>query len=227
MGGIVTDEETRTSIPGLFAAGEICGGFHGANRLGGNALTEVFALGRAAGNAAAKESKECKWSPLPLGDISAEKSRLESRFSWSEKTEKIWDGKSKASCLQDSIIELKRIMWEKVGINRVREQLLEARRQLENLRASLEDTRAKDAGELLKALELENMIRTGEIVCHAALLREESRGAHFRRDFPREDNKSWLVNILIRKCDDGINAEITPVIFDLMEPPQKISQHRA
>jgi succinate dehydrogenase/fumarate reductase flavoprotein subunit len=199
MGGISIDEHAETVVPGLLAAGEICAGVHGANRLGGNALTEVFAMGGVAGERAAKKARESDQPDLPEREILAERERLESLFSAGE------------GDLGELRRELKNVMWEQAGIIRDKEGLEGAMESMQGLAARLKEVRIRDYRELTSYLELEHMVLLSEMVCRAALLRTESRGAHYRSDYPEEDNEGWLKNILIRRRGSGMSLEAVPV----------------
>jgi fumarate reductase (CoM/CoB) subunit A len=187
MGGISIDENAETSVPGLFAAGEVCAGVHGANRLGGNALSEVFVMGGVAGERAARKALESDQPDLPEKEVLAEKKRLESLLSV--------EGVDLGEIRRD----LKDVMWRKAGIIRDEEGLEAALEKNEEIVACLKQVRVRDYGELRKYLELKNMVLLSQMVCRAALLRTESRGAHYRTDYPEEDNDNWLKNILVRK----------------------------
>jgi len=100
-------------------------------------------------------------------------------------------------------------MWRKAGIIRDKEGLEAALQTIEELTARLKGARVRDYGELKRYLELENMMLLSEMVCRTALLRAESRGAHYRRDYPEEDNDNWLKNILVRK--QGTKMRLTAV----------------
>jgi fumarate reductase (CoM/CoB) subunit A len=206
MGGIIIDENAETRIPGLFAAGEICAGVHGANRLGGNALSEVFAMGGIAGEKAALKAREIGRPELPQREIAAEKARLESLLSKGD-----WDPRG----LRRSI---KEVMWYKAGIIRKERELEEALARIEELQSCVPRLRVKDARGLVKSLELQNMLILTEMVCRAALLRTESRGAHYRSDYPEEDNANWVKNIVVRKQDSGMRLEAVPVSMDMVTP---------
>jgi succinate dehydrogenase/fumarate reductase flavoprotein subunit len=202
MGGIITDENAETSIQGLFAAGEVCAGVHGANRLGGNALTEVFTMGGIAGKHAAFRAREISHPDLPEKKINEEKRRLERLLSAGEGN------------LSEIRQDLKKIMWFKAGIIRKKENLEEAVVRLNELTECLPRVQIKDSRGLVKYLEVCNMLLLSEMVCRAALVRTESRGAHYRSDYPEEDNNKWLKNIIIRKQDSTMNLKTVPVSLD-------------
>ena len=196
MGGIVTDPWGQTSLPGLFAAGEASAGAHGANRLSGNALAEVFSLGSLAGAKAAELAANSVSHPPKQEEIDNEINRLEAVFSGLGKPPK------------DLIRDLKTLMWYKVGIIREKNELEQA---LDRLREPVPHARAENPEDLIKLLEFRNMCLIAEMVCIAAIQRTETRGSHYRVDFPEENNLQWVKNILFRKGDAGIEVEIKPV----------------
>lgn len=206
MGGIMIDENAESQAPGLFAAGEVCAGAHGANRLGGNALSEVFAMGGIAGRRAALKAREIGRPQLPEREIDAEKARLESLLS---------KGDRHPRELRRSI---KEVMWYKAGIIRKGRDLEEALGRIEELKSLVPRLQVEDFRGLMNSLELQNMLILTEIACRAALLRTESRGAHYRSDYPEEDSANWLKNIVIRKQDSGMRLEAVPVSMDMVTP---------
>jgi succinate dehydrogenase/fumarate reductase flavoprotein subunit len=184
MGGIVTDDHCRTSIEGLFAVGEAAGGCHGANRLGGNSLAEIFSMGSLAGETAAREAPQQIHLDSIRRDAADEKKRLEGMFS------------EKGNPPRQLIDDLKKIMWDKVGIIREKKALEAA---LDMLQGTWPPASVTVCSDLVKHLEFQNMRLVSEMVCRAALMRTESRGSHFRQDFAKEDNESWKNNIEVRK----------------------------
>jgi fumarate reductase (CoM/CoB) subunit A len=194
MGGCVTDVETRTNIPGLFAAGEVTGGEHGANRLGGNALAEIFALGSLAGENAAGYASSNAASKIDTKEIAAEKKRLESLLGGNDiKTVSLTEN------LQQS-------MWQNVGIIRNGKGIGETLDKINEIKAQSKDAGASDVPGLMRRLELDNLLITGEMVTRAALTRTESRGAHFRADYPTEDEK-WKANLFITNRNGAMAVE--------------------
>ena len=196
MGGIVTDDYCRTSIKGLFAVGEAATGCHGANRLGGNSLAEVFAMGSLAGETATIEASRIVNSDSVRRKAVDEKHRLENMFS------------EKGDPPKQLIYALKKIMWNKVGIIRKKKDL-EA--TLGVLQGSWPNASVTNYSDLIKFLEFKNMRLVADMVCRAALLRTESRGSHFRQDFPKEDNDNWRNNIEVRKGPEGMELNISAV----------------
>jgi succinate dehydrogenase/fumarate reductase flavoprotein subunit len=203
-GGIMIDENAETQIPGLFAAGEVCGGVHGANRIAGNSLSEVFTMGEIAGRKAALKEREIGRPELPKEEISAEKARLESLLSKGNRPLPEYQG------------SLKEAMWQKAGITRNGKDLETALAQIEAMVANVPEIGTRDFGDLMKLLELQNLLISAEMVCRSALLRTESRGAHFRSDYPEEDNGTWVKNIVISKKASGMRLHEVPVSMDII-----------
>jgi len=196
MGGVVVDNNGETSCPGLFAAGEVTAGAHGANRLGGNALAEVITMGGLAGKAAADKAMTIDRVEGFDNAVQQERARLETMFS----DQGLHPGKL--------IRELKEVMWFNAGIVRDRQSL---DRAMETVMGT-EGVRALVAapGDLIRFLEFRNMRLVGEMICRSALVRTESRGSHFRSDYPQENNDDWLKNIRVEKKGSGVTIEQVP-----------------
>ena len=189
MGGIKINTDGSTSLPNLFACGEVCGGVHGANRLGGNALADTQVFGKRAGESAAKCAKDTQ---LKVNDemVLEEKSRIEGLI------------KPGSITAQEFKENIKRLMWEKVAIVREEKTLNEALKELQEMQKDLDNLDVPDKDqyntELLTALEVINMVEICILVVKSAILRSESRGAHFRSDFP-ETNDAWKRSIILNK----------------------------
>ena len=203
MGGIATTMNGETGIPGLLAAGEVVGGVHGANRMGGNALSEIFVFGYRAGKAAGQ------WA------------RNAYRNQYDHKRVEQYAGETAEKLLCTSTgtppRELRRkfgkILWEKVGILRDKtslSQFLKDREQME--REEVPVARRSTPKEILERMEIENGLRVGEMIARSALLREESRGAHYREDFPETDDARWKGNIFLNNENGKMNLEFRPLI---------------
>ncbi len=199
MGGIKVDPETQeTRIKGLYAAGEAATGLHGANRLGGNSLSDLIVFGKIAGENAASQSKEIKdFKEINVDEIS---------MIMSDTLEPLnrKGGENPAKIVE----ELREMMQEKVGIIRTRKLLQEALLDLDQL--EIRAAKTSPGGSLIynpgwhQALELNAMIDVSRMCTLAALYREESRGGHTRDDFPSPDYKYWgKINSVIAKKDDG------------------------
>lgn len=200
MGGVHTDRFTKTSIPGLFAAGETaCVTINGANRLGSNSLAECLVFGRVAGEQAAAHA-QAKGSEERI-DLSAAAADEEKRIT------KILhhEGHERVSHIRD---ELQKIMQEHAGIERTAPQLDAGIEKLAQLTERSHAISLGDKGrlfntELTGLLELNNMITLAQAVLLSANARNESRGSHFRPDFPTRDDEKFLHHTLVVRSHDG------------------------
>src|SRR5262245_5708782 len=205
MGGVRVDPDTAAAtVPGLFAAGEAAAGMHGANRLGGNSLSDLLVFGRRAGAAAADYAKGLQQSQISAAEIEAEARDLLAPL---ERT----SGESPSEvhrALQD-------VMDRHVGIFRVHEDLEKGLTELAALAKRAAQVRA-EGGRVYNpgwhlARDLRNMITISEAITRAALLRKESRGAHSRLDYTAMDPALGKVNFCARKTDAGMRVEPTPL----------------
>jgi succinate dehydrogenase / fumarate reductase flavoprotein subunit len=184
MGGIRVEADTaQSSLPGLFAAGEAAAGLHGANRLGGNSLSDLLVFGRRAGLAAAQHAKEVSAPNPDEGQIGAGESEALRAFQRQ-------GGENPYAVHRD----LQKVMQSLVGIFRTREDMQKALGELAKLKeraaqTSVEGSRMFNPGWHM-AIELKSMLTVSEAVTRSALVREESRGAHSRIDFP-EPGAEW------------------------------------
>jgi succinate dehydrogenase/fumarate reductase flavoprotein subunit len=205
-GGVIINEASETVVPGLFAAGEVCGGVHGANRIAGNALSEVFTMGRIAGRKATLKGREMGRPELPEREITAEKARLENLMSGGNRP------------LPELRRSIKEIMWYNAGITRNGRDLEKALGQIEACHSRLPELQVNDFRNLMTLIELQNMLTSAEMVCRAALFRTESRGAHYRSDYPEENNDTWLKNIVISRDGSRMSLQEVPVSQDIIAP---------
>jgi succinate dehydrogenase / fumarate reductase flavoprotein subunit len=214
MGGVHVDPDTQMSrVPGLFAAGECAAGINGANRLGGNSLSDLLVFGKRAGEFAAKFAKENS-----LGKIDHEKIDNASRAAV-EPFER--SGGENPYEVQRALQEA---MQDLVGIVRNKDEMRRALDTIDNLRA-----RANKAGVTGNreynpgwhtALDLKNLLTVSEAIARAALERKESRGAQFREDYPNKDDRFSKVNTMISKAPDGamqIRLEPLPEMPDYLK----------
>jgi fumarate reductase (CoM/CoB) subunit A len=195
MGGVRINEDGETGVDGLYAAGEVCGGVHGANRIVGNALAEAFVFGAIAGSRAAARASGMGRTPSPPDEVAAEVARLE--------------GLAAGGGYGDPgqlMLALKRLMWDNVGVLRSRSGLEDALEKVLALRGPRPVTSTVDYRPIVK---LDDMLTVSEMICRAALTRTESRGAHYRTDFPAEDSERWLKTIEI--CRSGGEMLLRPV----------------
>jgi succinate dehydrogenase / fumarate reductase flavoprotein subunit len=205
MGGIRVDAETtQSSLPGLFAAGEAAAGLHGANRLGGNSLSDLLVFGRRAGLAAADHAKTVQNTSLDSSQIEAAARELLAPFERK-------DGENPYTIHRD----LQDVMQNLVGIFRTREDLTRAMEELEKLKAraehlSVEGSRMFNPGWHL-AQDLKSMLTVSEAVTRSALAREESRGAHSRIDYPALDATWGTKNNIIARDGSTMELRQSPV----------------
>jgi len=189
MGGIAITINGETGVPGLFAAGEVVGGVHGANRMGGNALSEIFVFGYRTGKTAGQ------WAQDASSNQSAPKRVQEFAAQRAEKFRCTFTGTPPSELRK----RFGKILWERVGILRDQRgltQFLEEAEQME--REEIPAVRRSTAREILERLEIENALHVGKMIARSALLREESRGAHHREDFPETDDTRWKGNIFLK-----------------------------
>jgi len=199
MGGVKVDADSQMSdVPGLFAAGECGAGLHGANRLGGNSLSDLLVFGKRAGEYSAAFAKENSSGAVnPDALATAEKQALEPFGRQSSEN---------PFAVQHALQDL---MQDMVGIVRQENEMMQALDRIRELkgradRVSVDGNREYNAG-WHTALDLNNLLTVSEIVTRAALERKESRGAHFRDDYPAKDDQFGKFNIVARK---GANGEV-------------------
>ena len=197
MGGLKINTDASTSLKNLFGAGEVCGGVHGANRLGGNALADTQVFGKIAGVSASKIAKK---TDLQTNEkqVKEESERIENL---------IKKGTIKPLKLKKKI---KQLMWEKVAIIREEKTLNEALKELQEMQNDLNELDVSEKSqyntELVTALEVINMVEICILIVKSAILRRESRGAHYRSDFP-ETKDEWKKNIVINKNKIELEAK--------------------
>jgi succinate dehydrogenase / fumarate reductase flavoprotein subunit len=207
MGGIHVHPETQEStIPGLFAAGEVGGGLHGANRLGGNSLSDLLVFGKRAGEFAAAHAR----NRPSFANLHAEQIEFLARAALApfERPQ----GENPYAIHED----LRQMMQHYVGIVRTEEDLKHALEEIAKLRGRA--AQAKVGGTIQYnpgwhlALDLHNMLDISEAVTRAALERHESRGAHTREDFPSADDKKWgKANVIVRQRGGKIEVVEEPL----------------
>ncbi len=182
MGGVRTDLDGRTTLPGLYAAGEVaCTGVHGANRLASNSLLEGLVFGARSGSAAAADHAQDRH-----GVVGAQDAAIEDEREVSETAAMRASGDVALAVRK----RVRRLMWERVGILRSRESIKRALLEFEQIaRAPL-------------ARASRNFLNVATLIARCALWREESRGAHFRTDFPQRDDEHWRVHSIVRAGAD-------------------------
>jgi succinate dehydrogenase / fumarate reductase flavoprotein subunit len=214
MGGIRVEAETaQASLPGLFAAGEAAAGLHGANRLGGNSLSDLLVFGRRAGLAAAQHAKSTAQGAIDPDQIAEAEREMLAPFDRSP-------GENPYSVHRD----LQEVMQNLVGIFRVEEDMTKALNELEKLKARaaqvrVEGSRMFNPGWHL-ARDLKSMLTVSEAVTRSALARKESRGAHSRIDFPAYDEQWGRQNNVISLEGGAMKLRQVPV----KELPEELNQ---
>jgi len=204
MGGIRVDADTQmTNVPGLFAAGECAAGLHGANRLGGNSLSDLLVFGKCAGESAAKYAKA-----NPLGNVNESQVEEITKEALSPFTKESNPDKENPYQIQHDLQEM---MQDLVGIVRMENELQEALQKLEQLKhralkASCDGNRNFNPGWHV-AIELKHMLTVAEAITQSAIERKESRGGHFRDDFPDKSEELGSMNICVAKGDNGKMAK--------------------
>jgi len=215
MGGVRVDPDSQMSdVPGLFAAGECGAGLHGANRLGGNSLSDLLVFGKRAGQYAASYAKERSLGVISSDEVAAAEKQALAPF-----------GRDAAEGPYAVQHALQDMMQDLVGIVRQEKEMLQALEHIQELKDRAERVGVQGHREYNPgwhtAVDLHNLLVISEMVTKAALERKESRGAHFRDDFPSKDDKFGSFNIVISKGSGGdmqVRRERIP------EMPQELKQ---
>lgn len=216
MGGIKTNAWGETQLEGLYAAGECaCVSIHGANRLGGNALLETIVFGKRSGLKASERARSIRSFSISQKSIKAEEDRTKDIMS-RPKGERV-------AAIRE---EIGKIMSEDVGISRKREGIEKAKEKLRQVKESYKKVYIQDKGrvfnsELISALELGSIIELAEAIIESALAREESRGAHFRFDFPHRDDARWLKHTLAYKGETAPRLDYVDVAITKYPPAER------
>jgi fumarate reductase flavoprotein subunit len=221
MGGVHTDIHGATPLEGLYAAGETaCVSINGANRLGSNSLPELLVFGARAGHAVA-EIADSRTGPGPavLAQAEDERHRLERDLLHRDR------GRERISAIRE---EMQQTMEQGAGIYRCGDSMAKAADKLHELRercrvASIDDHSRVFNTELVAALELSFMLDVAQSIVRCASLREESRGAHQRTDFPARDDERYLTHSLIRRLEDGSpGVGYEPVTITRWPPAERV-----
>lgn len=211
MGGVRINERCESSVAGLYAAGEAAGGVHGANRVGGNALTDTQVFGARAGTYAAERAQK-------IGDVEVDRKQVEESI---KMVDEIYERREGISALQVKL-KIQKIMDDYVGVVKTGDGLKKALTELKHIevnelpRIYLGERRDNQA--LAGALEVINMVCTGKIIALAALHRTESRGAHYREDYPERDDVNWLKHIVIKFETGQMALKTIPVELIELKP---------
>lgn len=221
MGGIHTNIDGGTSLPGLYAAGECaCVSINGANRLGSNSLTELLVFGRRAGEHAARFAQSQPTVNKAAIDAQTrdEQERIATQFI--RKTA----GKERLVTIRT---EMNKTMEDGAGIYRTESSLRATCDKLRELRERFKDVVIDDHSlsfntELTSALELENMLDVAQSVAHSALERRESRGSHQRTDHPKRDDQNYLKHSLALRSEGAPRIDYLPVVITKWPPAERV-----
>ena len=214
MGGIRANIRTETPVKGVYAAGECaCYGLHGANRLGTNSTIDCIVFGAVAGEEVAKMAMRSDLPELPKEALGAEEKRVFDGILGSEGDERVPVIRA----------ELRRMMDEKVHVFRHGDQLREALKEVRELKERFKHISVEDKGRtfntaLVHALELDFMLDVAEVIIASALARTESRGAHYRLDYPERDDANWLKHTLAYYTPEGPRLAYEPVRITKWKP---------
>jgi succinate dehydrogenase / fumarate reductase flavoprotein subunit len=216
MGGIRVDGDTQMStLPGLFAAGEAAAGLHGANRLGGNSLSDLIVFGKRAGEFASKFAKEHGAAAIDERQVDAAAARALAPF------ERGPSGENPYAIQHD----LQDMMQSLVGIVRQEAEMREALERLKDLNARAAKTGVGGNREYNNgwhtAIDLHNLLTVSQAIATTAVERKESRGAHFREDYPNKSEEFATFNFVIQK---GASGEMTLQRVPIPEMPAELTQ---
>ena len=223
MGGIPTNldgqvlDENQNIVNGLFAAGECaCVSVHGANRLGCNSLLDLVVFGRRAGKKIVQNLQDLPWGQLTDRPEKKTGARIDC-------LKKMGSGE-KAGALR---IEMQNVMMEHCSVFRQDKGLSKALSVIKSLKdryegVAIDNRESRFNTDLLEALELESLLGLAEVILTSAIARKESRGAHFREDYPVRDDQNWLKHTLAQKTDDGPRLFHKPVTITKFEPKPRV-----
>ena len=224
MGGIPTNkfgevviDEHNTIMPGMYAAGEVaCVSVHGANRLGTNSLLDLIVFGKYAGIKAAEYANDADFRTLPDDPTAFVHEQVDDLLH-SSGTEKAYD----------IAIEMKTVMFDKVGVFRTEDGMKQALEKVRELRERVRHVRKPDQGkifntELLDIWELNCLLELAEVTTLSALERKESRGAHAREDYEKRNDVDWLKHTLAWMKNGKIELGYKPVVITKFQPKERV-----
>jgi len=208
LGGVRIDAWCRSCVPGLYAAGEAAGGVHGANRLGGSSMPDIQVFGRRAGTAAAEEARA-------RGPVAAGAGMARARARAAE----LEAGMSRADGIRPVEVKkrIQKLMWDHVGLVRSGPKMEDTLRQFREIRSQVLPSLRVTAKsrvvnrEWMEAIELENLLDIAESMASSSLLRKESRGAHYRTDYPDMD-PAWTANVWVKRNGSSLQVEKRAVV---------------
>lgn len=218
MGGIHTNIEGATPVKSIWAAGEAaCVSLHGANRLGSNSTAECLVWGKLAGDRAAKYAMGQKTLPsVPEKKLKDEENRVFNQIGHGDGSESIYAIRN----------ELQQTMDKNVGVYRTGPQMEEALKKVKELKKRLPKVKVQDHSRiyntnLINIIEATNLLDLAETIIGGAIARQESRGAHSRRDFPNRDDVNWGKHTLAHYTPDGPKLDYSPVAMTMWKPVER------
>ncbi len=216
MGGVEADISGSTKVKGLWVAGEVsCVGLHGANRLGSNSTAECLVWGTLTGEAAAKFVSQ-RVTPVTHKDVViAEEKRIFDKILGKKPEENPYDIRHE---IRETMDRSANVFRTEAGLA---EGLKNIRRLKSNFSRGVQDTSRIYNTNLTDVLELEAMLDVAEVMLISAYAREESRGAHSRRDFPERDDVNWLKHTLVNLTPAGLKVEYKPVVIEKWKPTER------
>ena len=220
MGGVRVDADSQmTNVPGLFAAGECAAGLHGANRLGGNSLSDLLVFGKRAGEYAARFAQENSAGEIPRDHTARVARTALEPFDRGVDTD---SAENPFEIQQD----LQKMMQDLVGIVRNEQDMQAAVEGIGRLRERAERVGVSGNRDYNPgwhtALDLRNLLTYSEAIARSALARKESRGAHFRTDITERDDENWLKHTLVYQSEEGPRVETLPVTITDWAPEKRV-----
>jgi succinate dehydrogenase / fumarate reductase flavoprotein subunit len=223
MGGIPTDlnGQVRANhkdklVTGFYAAGECaCVSVHGANRLGTNSLLDIIVFGRRAGKAMTEFIRDNDFAPLPKDADKPVREKIE-RISKSDGKESMAELRQK---LQDEMMDKCSVYRDEKSLTAVRETVRELKTRYQNIH--IDDRTRTFNTDLLDAIELGYLLDNAEVIVEGALARKESRGAHYRDDYSKRDDKNWLKHTFAYKTEKGVKLGYKPVTITKFQPKER------
>ncbi|MDH4214246.1 MAG: FAD-binding protein, partial [Candidatus Thorarchaeota archaeon] len=218
MGGIHCDKYGLTPIEGLYAVGEAaCMSVHGANRLGGNSLLETLVFGRIVGQKVAEYLPDASQPKSACVDNEAFKIRHKlQELLLKDKGEEPWEIRE---VMGDTMDRLAGVYRKESDLKAALTMIRELKQRFKNVYAGHSDKRFNYS--LIRILELENMLDLCEVITMGALMRRESRGAHWRLDYPERDDVNFLKHSLFTKVEDYVKTELIPVNLGMFEVKER------
>jgi len=217
MGGIHTNVNCETPVRGFYAAGECaCVSIHGANRLGCNSTAECLVFGRVAGEKAAEYALNAGKNQISDRLIEKEESRIYDKLLGKSGDESVYRLKEELNGTMD------KNMWifrEENGLKEAVKKIRELKERYKNI--EINDKSKKFNTDLISAIEIGYMLDLAEVVAMGALLRRESRGAHYRLDYPKRDDNNWLKHTLAYYTPDGPKFDYIPVTITKWQPVER------